>query len=103
MRLWSHYLDLTIDQRFGQFRGDEIGDIRTQRMEANDEVCEKNVSAQDKSNLIIITDEKEGCLSPKLIGGCKRQRSSEMRMRLTSRSTRPRMVWRNPTLLCATH
>ena len=46
------------------------------RVEADDEVWEKNlnVSAQDKSKLTTITDEKESCLSPKLTRWCTRQR-----------------------------
>ena len=32
--------------------------------------------------------------SPKVTGWSKRRRSTEMRMRITSRSTRPRKVWR---------
>ena len=60
-------------------------------MEANAEVWEKNlkVSAQDKSNLTTITGEKESCLSPKLTRWCMRQRITEMRMRTTSRRSRP--------------
>ena len=61
-------------------------------VKANNEDWEMNlnVSAQDKSNLTTITDEKESCLSPKLTGWCMRQRVTEMRTRTTSRRSRPR-------------
>ena len=53
------------------------GNTWRQRVEANDEVWEKNliVSAQDKSNLITITDEKKEIY----------QIITEMRTRTTSR------------------
>ena len=53
------------------------------RVEVNDKVWEKNlnVSAQDKSNVIINMNLQGKCLSP-------RQRISEMRMRSISRRSR---------------
>ena len=59
-----------------------------------------NVFAQDKSNEMTITDEKESCPSPKLIGRCKRQSNTELRKRSTSRSTKPRMVCRTTAFPC---
>ena len=43
-----------------------------------------NVFVQNKSNRITVRDEKRSCLNPKLIGRCKRRRSSVMKMRSTS-------------------
>ena len=50
----------------------------------------------------IVVKRKLSHLSPKLIGWCKRQRSPEMGTRSTSRSTRPRVIWRN-SAYCVKH
>ena len=57
--------------------------------EANDDWDVKSV--QDKSNVIINTDQKGSCLSPKVSGRCKRQKFRD-EVRPESRSTRARMV-----------
>ena len=84
-------------------RGGGVSDaVRAQEVEATLGRQNLNVSAQDKSNQMTITDEKESCLSLKLIGWCSGQKNAEMRMRSTSRSTRPRKVWRTTALPCGT-
>ena len=52
----------------------ESSQSRNENVEANDQVWEKilHVSAQDKSSLTTITNEKESCLSPKLTRWCMR-------------------------------
>ena len=60
-------------------------------------IYEVKVTSKDAEECVESHDQQEyrgekgSCLSPKLIGS-KRQKSTQMRMRPTSRSTGPRMI-----------